>query len=144
MNPTSNLTSTPDSQRKLDAQRDSLDFRDLLYRPALVQLKEALLPNRDYLHVMDQGQDGACTGFGLAAVINYLLRTRNEPASTRVSPRMLYEMAKHHDRWPGEDYEDYHAGANPPIPPFTKGGLRGDFIPHGSLHGWFSHLLKDQ
>jgi hypothetical protein len=77
----------------------------LIYRPALVRLEDELLPNRDYLHIWDQGNEGACTGFGLAAVINYLLRDRGGPPDEAVSPRMLYEMAKHHDQWPGEAYE---------------------------------------
>lgn len=85
-------------------KRDSLDFRDLIYRPALVNLEDELLPDRDYMLVSDQGNQGACTGFGLAAVINYLLRVRGIPTDDRVSPRMLYEMARHHDQWPGEDY----------------------------------------
>ncbi|WP_455212116.1 hypothetical protein, partial [Kaarinaea lacus] len=46
--------------------------------------------------VLDQGQEGACTGFGLAAVINYLLyiqhneghgKNRQAPLK-KVSPRM--------------------------------------------------------
>jgi hypothetical protein len=92
-------------ERNLDAQRDSLDFRDLIYRPALVSLKPELLPNKDFIHIMDQGTEGGCTGFGLAAAINYLLRVRGEPPDKRVSARMLYEMAKRHDHWPGQDYE---------------------------------------
>jgi hypothetical protein len=98
-------TSVPDSARPMAAQRDSLDFRDLIYRPALVQLKQELLPNKEFIHVLDQGLEGACTGFGLAAVINHLLCFQGRPSSERVSPRMLYEMAKRHDQWPEQDYE---------------------------------------
>ncbi|MGD2116411.1 MAG: C1 family peptidase, partial [Acidobacteriota bacterium] len=96
--------------RVLDARQDSTDFRDHIYQPALVQLPRRREPDPDLLHVRDQGKEGACTGFGLAAVIDYLneLRVRegvldspHEPVSTR----MLYEMAKLHDRWPGEDYD---------------------------------------
>ncbi|NIO29512.1 MAG: peptidase C1, partial [Candidatus Latescibacteria bacterium] len=84
-------------------RRDSLDFRDRIYQPALVPLKEQLLPQKSFMNVRDQGYEGACSGFGLAAVIDYLNRSKGikEPVSTR----MLYEMAKRHDRWPGEDYE---------------------------------------
>ncbi|WP_372882999.1 C1 family peptidase [Psychromonas sp.] len=53
--------------------------------------------------VLDQGQEGACTGFGLAAVINFLKIHENKP--TGVSARMLYEMARKHDEWPGENYD---------------------------------------
>ena len=59
--------------------------------------------------ILDQGEEGACTGFGLAAVINYLrLRQAFEqetPVSPKVSERMLYHLAKQYDEWPGEDYE---------------------------------------
>lgn len=96
---------TPDAERTLDAQRDSLDFRDLIYRAALVQLRREVLPVKEHIHILDQGLEGACTGFGLAAVINYLLRFQVRPLADRVSPRMLYEMAKRHDQWPGESYE---------------------------------------
>jgi hypothetical protein len=86
-----------------DVHRDSLDFRDRIYQPALVALRSAAFPNWDHVEILNQESEGACTGFALAAVINYLNRTRGvgEP----VSPRMLYEMAKRHDQWPGEDYE---------------------------------------
>jgi hypothetical protein len=53
--------------------------------------------------ILDQGTEGACTGFALAAVINYLLHQRR--TMRRVSPRMLYELARRYDEWPGEKYE---------------------------------------
>ena len=37
-------TPTPAPRSEPQTRRDSLDFRDLIYRPALVQLKEELLP----------------------------------------------------------------------------------------------------
>ena len=72
-----------------------------MYEPALLRLKPTL-PAPLQLTILDQGQEGACTGFGLAAVINLLNRQRNR--RVRVSPRMLYEMARRFDEWPGEDY----------------------------------------
>ena len=39
----------------------------------------------------------------MAAVVNFQLHRRNRPHG--VSPRMLYEMARRYDEWPGEDYE---------------------------------------
>jgi len=96
---------TPEAANRPYTKRDSLDFRDLIYRPALVNLADELLPDRDYMYISDQGTQGTCTGFGLAAVINYLLRARGIPTAGTASPRMLYEMAKHHDQWPGEDYD---------------------------------------
>src|SRR3546814_18468103 len=65
--------------------------------------------------VLDQGEEGACTGFGLAAVVNFLLhnhggltkseRDRYARKEHGASPRMLYEMAKRYDEWTGEHYE---------------------------------------
>ena len=52
--------------------------------------------------MLDQGKEGACTGFGLAAVVNLLLGRRQD--DRKVSLRMLYEMAKKFDQWEGEDY----------------------------------------
>lgn len=97
------------AERKLNARPDSPDFRDLLYVPTLVEVPQER-PLAAYLKakvpILDQGQEGACTGFGLAAVAHYLLRTRKVRADKRdISPRMLYEMARRYDEWPGEDYD---------------------------------------
>ncbi len=111
--------------RTFDARPDRIDFRDRLYRPALESLPpcfpashvvEQYLPRYQKARlVLDQGKEGACTGFGLAAVINYLYfrraleeaeRNGTEPAlPSRVSTRMLYHMARLYDEWEGEDYE---------------------------------------
>lgn len=85
----------------LTATADLPDNRDWLYRPPPTQLKTAMAKPRG-LKLLDQGQEGACTGFGLAAVINLLNQRRG--SRVRVSPRMLYEMARKHDEWPGEQY----------------------------------------
>jgi hypothetical protein len=60
--------------------------------------------------ILDQGSEGACTGFGLAGVANYLLWARHLEQGGKarfapVSPRMFYEMAKRYDEWPGTDYD---------------------------------------
>ena len=104
--------------RTFDARPDRLDFRDLPYRPPLRSLPPAWPPPRDLARlvpgyvkaklVLDQGREGACTGFGLACVANYLLwaqRGSRGGRFTPVSPRMLYELARHYDEWPGERYE---------------------------------------
>jgi Papain family cysteine protease len=88
---------------KLDVNRDSMDFRDLIYRPALLPLKPRLIPARKRLRILDQQNEGACTGFGLAAVVDSLVLERGR--RERVSPRMLFEMAKRHDQWPGQSYD---------------------------------------
>lgn len=104
----------------LDARPDRLDIRD---RPFLPPVRS--LPSRypdaqtlpKYLSsyvksglILDQGSEGACTGYGLAAVVNYLLWTRaledNKTKGFRsISPHMLYDLAQFYDEWPGEDYE---------------------------------------
>ena len=83
-------------------ERDSLDFRDLIYRPTLAAPPVSLWPKRRALMIRDQGEEGACTGFGLAAVIDYV---GGLSGKRRVSARMLYEMARRYDRWPGIAHE---------------------------------------
>ncbi|MEJ2202041.1 MAG: C1 family peptidase, partial [Desulfuromonadaceae bacterium] len=100
-------------QRTLNARKDVPDIRDRMYEPALVQLKPEI-DNRPDGIILDQGTEGACTGFGLAAVIN-LLNKKKRNLTFQTSPRMLYEMAKKHDEWPGEDY----AGSS------CRGAIRG-------------------
>jgi hypothetical protein len=87
--------------RTLDAAPDVPDYRDRWYEPTLAPLKRVLAPPVD-AYVLDQGTEGACTGFGLAGVVNLLHQRQGR--RTRVSPRMLYEMAKRHDEWRGERY----------------------------------------
>jgi len=88
--------------RVLNVLADPPDIRDRYYEPALVRLQNEL-DNRLPELVLDQGREGACTGFGLAAVIN-LLKYRGGMTDFRASSRMLYDMAKRHDEWPGEAY----------------------------------------
>lgn len=116
-------------QRVLDARRDTLDFRDRMFEPTLVEVPTHM-PLAAYrelrIPVLDQGEEGACSGFGLATVANYLLTRRKvEPDPTPVSPRMLYEMARRYDEWPGEDYSGSSA--------------------RGAMKGWHKHgVCSDQ
>src|SRR6185503_10779755 len=92
--------------RTLDARPDRLDLRDREFTPNVVSLPQQwpddasirrLVPRycKSGL-ILDQGSEGACTGFGLACVVNYLqwratidagnARVKHQP----VSPRMLY------------------------------------------------------
>lgn len=91
--------------KRLDAMPDRIDLRDWYYRPALTPLPDAYLacPLIPRAQILNQGQEGACTGFALAAVTNFL-RTRRG-LTGRVSPRMLYELARRYDEWPGEAYD---------------------------------------
>lgn len=105
----------------LDTQRDSVDFRDKIYQPSLNSLSDVHYPDHTHIRILNQGREGACTGFGLAATINYLNQRRKVHISRKqpVSPRMLYEMAKRYDRWPGEDYDGSSC--------------------RGAMKGWFKH-----
>jgi hypothetical protein len=110
-------------QRVLNARRDTLDFRDRMFEPTLIEVPTHI-PLADYrawqVPVLDQGTEGACTGFGLATVANYLLTRRKVvPDPAPVSPRMLYEMARRYDEWPGEDYSGASA--------------------RGAMKGWHKH-----
>jgi hypothetical protein len=95
------FATTPDGY-SLTAIADRPDSRDIYYRPALIQLARDKDPDTAKIHILDQLKEGACTGFGLAAVINLLNTQRG--SDTKVSPRMLYNLAQKFDRWPGEDY----------------------------------------
>jgi len=88
--------------RTLDTFPDRIDPKDWPYQPTLRSLPDRLVNCHRVPVILDQGQEGACTGFALAAVINYLLAQRGTPRT--VSPRMLYELARRHDEWPGEGY----------------------------------------
>jgi hypothetical protein len=125
------------SLRVLDVRADDTDTRDYLYSPSLDLLPEAPHPpERRFLKILDQGQEGACVGFALGTVINIsLARRRHGDAFKRgwvstgsgggpndeqlVSERMLYEMGKRHDEWEGEHYE----GTSP----------------RGAMKGWHKH-----
>lgn len=111
-----------------DARPDTVDFRDKMYQPSLVEVP-ARIDLQDYqkwkVPILNQGKEGACTGFALATVANYLLRKRKDaPDEAPVSPRMLYEMAKRYDEWPGEDYEGSSA--------------------RGAMKGWHKHGVASE
>lgn len=91
-------------KRQLNVRRDIPDIRDRMYEASLVQLSSNLDNRVDIPVILDQGNEGSCTGHGLAAVVNFL-KAKNNQSNFQSSPRMLYEMAKMHDKWPGEDYE---------------------------------------
>lgn len=117
----------PVTTEQLDARPDTVDFRDKMYVPTLVEVP-IHIPLETYqgyyeqkpVPILNQGKEGACTGFGLAAVANFLLRRRKVvPDSTPVSARMFFEMARRYDEWPGEDYSGSSA--------------------RGAMKGWHKH-----
>lgn len=95
--------------RPLTARPDGVDFRDRMYVPTLVEVpvrRELATYRKLRVPILDQGQEGACTGFGLATVAHYLLRMRHHvPDKGAVSPHMLYDLARRYDEWAGVDYE---------------------------------------
>lgn len=86
-----------------NVQYDFPDNRDWVYRPALVNLKPSIEYPND-LFIRNQGKEGACTGFALAAAIDLLKHQASNTAHFKASARMLYEMARRHDEWAGEQY----------------------------------------
>jgi hypothetical protein len=86
----------------LDAFPDKIDLDDWPYRPTLHALPDEIVNCALVPAILNQGSEGACTGFALAAVVNYLLHQRK--IKRLVSPRMLYELARRYDEWPGEAY----------------------------------------
>lgn len=124
------------SSFKRVARPDVVDFRDLMFTPTLVEVP-VRMPLDEYkkvfprgrVPVLDQGEEGACTGFGLAAVANYLLHKRKvDPDRTLVSPHMLYEMAKRYDEWAGVDYEG--SSARGAVKAWHKHGVCSDDLWH--------------
>ena len=101
----------------LDAAPDAPDVRDRIYQPTLASVPDTSIPDRSRMTILDQGREGACTGFGLAAVVNLQRRLKYGPGIALVSPRMFYEMARRFDEWTGEDYD----GSS------IRGALRGFF-----------------
>ena len=78
---------------------DTVDFRDILYKPPLIDLPSQVTLE-DYRKkapkILDQRGDsglGKCTGFALATVCNYLLKRRGTDEDF-VSSHMLYHMAR--------------------------------------------------
>jgi hypothetical protein len=107
----------------LNARPDTIDFRDCMYVPTLVNVPtERTLGDyrKAEVEIRNQGQEGACTGFALAAVADYLLHTRRpRKESGKVSAHMLYAMARRYDEWPGEGYDGSSA--------------------RGAMKGWYQH-----
>lgn len=107
----------------LNARPDTIDFRDCMYVPSLVNVPTVRTVD-DYrkggVEVRHQGHEGGCTGYALAAVADYLLHTRRpRKEAGRVSANMLYAMARRYDEWPGEGYDGSSA--------------------RGAMKGWFQH-----
>ncbi|MFJ6089745.1 C1 family peptidase [Pseudomonas chlororaphis] len=94
-----------------------------MYIPTLVEVpvrRELSDYRKTRVPVLDQGQENACTGYGLATVAHYLLRTRRyQSDATLVSPHMLYDLARRYDEWAGEVDEGSSC--------------------RGAMKGWYKH-----
>ena len=119
------------AKRVLNVRKDPPDLNDRPYQPPPVGLLEAFPGYADLAKwlpkyskaglVLDQGEEGACTGFGLACVVNYLRWSKAgfPDKMESVSPRMFYNFARRYDEYAGEGYEGSSC--------------------RGALRGWFNH-----
>ena len=117
--------------RNLHTRKDAADLRDRQFQPAAITLPDQVPTPQDVSRflpgytgaglILDQGQEGACTGFGLACVVNYLrwVKAGNPVQMESVSPRMLYTLARRHDEYEGENYDGSSC--------------------RGALKGWFNN-----
>ncbi len=115
----------------LTVRKDPGDLNDRPYLPPPVGLKEVFPSNEEIAQflpvyakadlVLNQGQEGACTGFGLACVVNYLRWSKagRPPKMKSVSPRMFYNFARRYDEYAGDDYDGSSC--------------------RGAIKGWFNH-----
>ncbi len=105
--------------RTLDARPDRVDFRDRVYLPPLIALPSRWPDAKTFERyardaithqlILNQLAEGACTGFGLAGMINHMAWKQSPQTKDKkivgVSARMLYQLARQYDEWPGEDYD---------------------------------------
>lgn len=102
------------------ARPDPPDARDRPYRPDVSRAPAATLFPKAGLPVKHQGDTNACTGFGLALVVEHLLRAAGRERAPAISPFMLYSMARRYDEFPGSVQD------------------KGSSI-RGALKGWYKH-----
>ncbi len=86
--------------RRLPVKPDRVDLRDWLYRPNIARAPLEFLMPHDPRAVVNQGETSACTGFALAATIEYLLDRAQRPVE-QISGYMLYDMARRYDEYAG-------------------------------------------
>lgn len=119
------------ARRRLNARPDPPDLSDRPYTPPPVNLLAQWPAQAEVQHrlpryaqaglILNQGDEGACTGFGLASVVNYLRWVQADCPGQfdSVSPRMLYNMARRYD----ENSGDTNQGASC----------------RSAITGWFNH-----
>ena len=89
------------SDEAAQAAREQVAQRTFV--PSTHRPPDEVLPNPEFIRILDQGQEGVSVGVALAAVLNYLRAERAE--RKLVSPRMLYEYARVYDEWRDADHE---------------------------------------
>jgi len=107
---------------KRSAVPDRIDLRDMPYLPPVAVVPGVTLVPKTHIPVLDQEQTNACTGFALASVVYHLQHSaKRTQKDYRVSPFMLYSMARRYDEFPGDP--DIDNGSS----------LRG------AMKGWYKH-----
>jgi len=98
---------------------DPIDLRDTPYRPSVANAPRLELFPQWRTQVKDQARTNACTGFALSTAIELLLLRAERESAPRISPFMLYDMARRFDEVKGNDDVD-----------------RGSSV-RGALKGWY-------
>ncbi|MET0335429.1 MAG: C1 family peptidase [Rhizobacter sp.] len=102
------------------AKPDPPDARDRPFRPQVSLPPAATLFPALPLPIKNQGDTNACTGFGLALVVEHLLRSAKRERTPAISSFMLYSMARRYDEFPGSVQD------------------KGSSL-RGALKGWYKH-----
>lgn len=105
-----------------NAVPDRVDLRDRVYAPPMSVVPAPVFLTAGDVPVLNQRSTNACTGFALAAVVGHLIRSATRPAAeARVSPFMLYAMARRYDEFPGNPGADSGSSAR------------------GAMKAWYKH-----
>lgn len=92
------------SNKWLGWKPDTPDYRDHVYRAPSGPIPPAhMLPANLIPHILDQGQQGSCTGHAAAGVAAYLHHWSGQKTSDRLSPRFAYWNARAYESSTAED-----------------------------------------
>ena len=110
-------------ERKLNVRRDTLDFRDRMFEATLIEVPTHIPLSawrKLRVPVLDQGRKAPAPALAWPPSPTICCSRRKVvPDSEPVSARMLYEMARRYDEWPGENYSGSSA--------------------RGAMKGWHKH-----
>ncbi|MBG6165818.1 hypothetical protein IWQ54_005508 [Labrenzia sp. EL_195] len=145
-------------ERLLTTSADVGDVRDYVYQPALSGLARQVDPRSGNSlwwssgRIRDQGDAGSCTAHALAGIIDHLRvrdRMLDKSAKTKLgkgdrkpwaSANMLYNIARFHDRFPGENYEG--SSIRGALKAFYFNGACADTVAKG-LSGREWHMTRE-